>query len=401
MKTQPTRLALALAATLGALAMPAQAAPVVLSASFSGSASAADTCGTVNSTSCSNGATSASPDTLFGSLTLDQFDKSLGVLTGTTLRLESTRTQTVSGDLSNGIASTSTTDKKTGAVTVRPGSTTVASGSSTARLTAPGASQDFDPIDSSASATTPIGQTSASVGSVSTGTTTNDTIAIGAADLNSYVGGGTVIVSLTAPDLEAESTFANGAKKSTTSSATYKLAWAGTVTAEYAYLQHAEASLSDGTAPGLSLDLDFGDVVAGSGLFSLDFSILNAVGDRVGLDLLGFSGTAGSPLTTNLAPFAALAAGGSLDFLAQFDASDPSLGLGVYSNAITLYLGDDSTVGASASRNLDYILTLNLSGRLIARDDVVSATVPEPGILSMLGIGLLGIGVGMRRRALR
>lgn len=388
MRTQPTRLALALAATLGVLAMPALAAPVVVSASFSDSASATDTCGPVNSATCSDGADGGSPETPFGSLTLDQFDKSLGVLTGTTLRLESTRTQTVSGSLSNGVAST---DKKTG-------STTTASGSSTARLTAPGASEDFDPIDSSASATTPIGQTGASLAPLTDGgTATNTSIVVDAADLNSYVGGGTVIVSLTAPDLEAESTFTNGAKKSTTSSASYSLAWAGTVTAEYEYLQHAEASLSDGTASGLSLDLDFGDVVAGSGLFSLDFSILNAAGDRVGLDLLGFSGLAGSPLTTNLAPFAALAAGGSLDFLAQFDASDPSLGLGAYTNTITLNLGDDSTVGASDSRDF-YTMTLNLSARLVARDDGVVGAVPEPGILALLGIGLFGIGLGLQRR---
>jgi hypothetical protein len=55
----------------------------------------------------------------------------------------------------------------------------------------------------------------------------------------------------------------------------------------------------------------------------------------------------------------------------------------------------DANIGASASRYLfDNYLTLNLSGTVI--EAASAAAVPEPDMLALVGIGLLGF-LGIRR----
>jgi hypothetical protein len=208
---------------------------------------------------------------------------------------------------------------------------------------------------------------------------------VAAGSLDSYVGGGTVLATLTAPTLTATQgagTFP-GAE-----STTYSVDWTGKLSATYDYLLHAKGSF-DGTSQ-LTLDLDFGTVFLGDSA-SLGFSIFNASGDRVGLDLdsiLGSGDTA--KLFTNLSLFSGLGAGSSNTFLASFDTSS----LGLFSASYTLGLSD-ADVGASSSRFKNYSLTLNLKGEVRERQ---SNGIPEPGILGLLGIGLLGLAMGRRQR---
>lgn len=231
----------------------------------------------------------------------------------------------------------------------------------------------------------------ATVGSASTDA------ALAATALDPYVGGGTVTVSRSATSLSAEQqSNAFAGAESTTST----VGWAGTLSIEYAYLLHAAASFAgDGLAQ--SLDLDFGNVALGSAA-TLGFGLFNLAGDRVGLDLDGFSGTGDTArLTTDLALFTALAAGGSSAFTATLDTATA----GLFEATYTLLLSD-ADVGAEASRYGGYTLTLNLRGNVLAatqggNDDPATDpgnNVPEPASLALLAAGLAGLGATRRRR---
>jgi hypothetical protein len=366
--------------------------------------------------------------------TLGQFNSATGVLLGTTIQLSSTRTQTISGTLENGIPSSPSAKTKTGDP-APTGTTTTGTGSSDAQLLAPGVSNTFDTI----SATATVGvrsSSSTSKAGTGTGTTstfsfpnavpTDATVAVGSGDLNSYVGGGTVTVNLTAPTLfQVESTWTNGISATgtvtksgdviditggTSSTANYGLVWDGGVVANYEYLQHADVSFNGiptGTGAKspdkktaltpttqLVLNLDFGQLYRGDPFGSLDFSIFNAAGDRVGLDLDTFFGSGDvTKLTTNLTNFANLGAGSNLGFKAFLDTSD----LGAFSAGYSLNLSD-ADVGATSTRFSDYSLTLNLMGTVI--DRLPGNTVPEPNTVALLGLGLLGMMFSRGRRRL-
>ena len=123
---------------------------------------------------------------------------------------------------------------------------------------------------------------------------------------------------------------------------------------------HAEASFA-GASNQISLTLDFGMVIQGSNLPTLDFDIFNLV-DTVGftadLELDSFLGTGdASILTTDLMTFtggSSLAAGSSNMFTATLDTS----AAGAFSATYTLSFSDEDLPGATALADL----TLNLMG---------------------------------------
>lgn len=384
MTFKPTTLALAVSAALAAVAAsPAQAALVATSTTaFSGSATVSDGCGTVNATSCNDGATSGTLATM--SPTLTEFDASQGVLIGTTIKVESTHTQTISGSVTNG-------DKNK--------TTTIGTGTSSATISADGASSASFNLSASGTAKVPnsSGATSASFGPSTTSTATTTTLNVAPGSLDNYVGdgSGTVTVALTTPTLSVASTWASGNKNSTTSSATYALTWSGDVTVQYDYLLHAAPSF-DGTGPQSSLDLDFGYFHVGDVAGPLSFSIWNLAADhRIALDLDSIVLVSGDEdvLSTNLSPFSNLGQGEAANFLAYFDTGAS----GYAFSASYLLTFSDANLGAAGSR-WTYQMMLNLSGRLGVDDDPDPAAVPEPGLLALLGVGLTGLFVAMRRR---
>jgi hypothetical protein len=216
---------------------------------------------------------------------------------------------------------------------------------------------------------------------------TNWVGSVSSAGLNGFVGTGSISVTREAATLTARQVNdAFTGVESTTSTVT----WAGSLSATYEYLLHADPTFGVG---GSSLTLDFGSVVQGASVKPQGFSIVNAAGDRVDLDLDGFSSTGDvSQLFADLAGFSGtLAAGSSAGFFASFDTTS----LGSFMSSYTLNLSD-ADVGAASSR-ASYTMTLNLKGNVVAARQAVSNDVPEPGMLALASIGLLGLALTRRR----
>lgn len=336
---------------------------------FSGTASVTATANSTLSTSANNNNASAA------SVSLGQFNAATGVLTGVDVAISSNRTQSIQG---------------VGSKNNGPGRTASGSGTSTAALTAPGISNSFAPAITQAGtgcdlAMGPTGAISCTWGpNTAASTATDGSNSANTANLDDYVGAGTVSASLSLPSLSATSTLSRTQGQSSSSSTTYSVDWAGDVSATYSYLLHADASFNSSSALN-SLTLDFGTVAQGSSASPLAFSLSNlANADRVGLDLDSISGTGNTvQLSTDLATFAALSQGNSNLFNALLDTSTA----GLFSAQYILNLSD-ADIGASSTRN-SYQLTLNLTGNV--------APVPVPGAVWLFGSAMLGF-LGIKRR---
>jgi len=327
-----------------------------------------------NSTSVtdSEGGTSISNDNAsLGSSSLEQFDPALGVLTGVEIVLESTRSQTVT------VASTQ------GGGTGTTGVNSTGSGSSTARIIAPGVEYTFSSAISADGTCRGNSKNACSHVTKGGSETTNQNIQV-AGSLDGYVdtGTGTVTVERTAPTLSASQL---GDVFTGTETTTYDLNWAGNLSASYTYLLHAAPSFDGNTSQNL-LTLDFGTVSQNSTVGSLGFSIFNlADPDRTDLDLIGISASgATGVLGSDLSLFQNLVQGEDLLFYATLDTSTSGDFLATY----VLTFSDAANIGAANSHST-YTLTLTLKGTV--------AAVPVPDSVWLLGSGLIGV-IGVARR---
>ena len=162
----------------------------------------------------------------------------------------------------------------------------------------------------------------------------------------------------------------------------------------YTYAPHAIASFESGQTTTTwrfpvagNVEVELGD------LFTLDLNIFNlGLIGGVGLDLDGFKPKSGSGLSmTDLELFEGLERGASRNVTASFRADE----LGSHEMMFLLLLSDED-VGFATSRG-SYELELTVFANVV--DNGNGNTVPEPGVLALLGIGLFGLAV--RRRAAR
>jgi hypothetical protein len=367
---KPTALAAAVAAALGTVMVaPASALTVTTSPStFNISGSVID-----------GEAAGSTSTTVIGSTTVGEFDSALGVLTDATINVTSTRTQTVTVTAA---ASGSSTTQFTAS----------GSGSSTAtKISAAGVSGTFTDISSATATCKAQDKKGCSASTITGPVATGGTFTVGS--LDSYVGTGNETISFTATVAATQGTGTFTGAETTTTGLKWATGTGGGVSATYEYLLHAAPSFDSGS-PLLTLNLDFGTLYLGEDAAQQTFSIFNPAGERVGLDLDSLTpGGDTSAFTTNLGLFSALAAGDSQSF--WFDLVTSTLG--DFSASYSLSFSD-ADVGAASSRFAFTGYVINLTGRVIERPGGGPAPVPAPGLIGLLGGGLLALGLARRKR---
>lgn len=315
--------------------------------------------------------TNSNDNAVVSTVSLGQFDTSLGVLTGVELQLNSSRTQIIEG---------------TGYKNNGPGRTASGNGASSALLSAPGFDASFAPNitqtgSGCALAHGPTGYIQCGWGpEISAPITTNAVGNVASGNLNDYVGTGAVNATLTTPVLTTTATLTTTMGQPTSGSiVNYKVEWDGGLEAVYSYTSHAAASFA-GTSAQNSLTLDFGVIQQFGASPVLGFDIVNlADSNRTGLDLDAFSGSGDAGIfNPGLAAFSGLAQGASHSFTATMLTDT----VGSFSASYLLGLSD-ADIGASNTW-LDQTLTLNLVG--------VVSPIPESDTWAMLlaGLGLIG-----------
>mgnify|MGYP005816736019 CR=1 FL=1 len=367
MTPKPTALAAAVAAALGTVAAaPAGASTVTTAAqAFTVSGSVTD--------SETGGATTT---TLLGSVPIAEFDAANGVLMGTTINVTSNRTETVTVT-AVGSGTSSTTKTASG------------SGSSSAKVTASGVAGTFGTITQGGSCTG-TKQAGCSASSMDGSNPTGGAFVVSGGALDSYVGSATELARLSATISATQAAGAFPGAESTK----YALNWAGSISATYDYLQHAAPSFAS-DAEQLTLNLDFGTLYLDDDAPTQTVDLFNRAGERVGLDLDSFTDTGdSSAFTTDLALFSGLTAGAENGFAFDFLTSS----LGNFTAQYVLYTSD-ADAGAASSRFAFSGLVINLTGRVIERPSTGPASVPAPGVLGLLGGGLLALGLAQRRRS--
>jgi endonuclease I len=162
------------------------------------------------------------------------------------------------------------------------------------------------------------------------------------------------------------------------------------ITVSLDVLDHANASFTAGVDQN-TLTIDFGTVGGGCGSTDLPFAIHNldtTPGLTAALDLDAINGTGDtSVLTTNLATFTNLSAGGNQAYVATVDTSTP----GIYSATYTLSLSDENLSGAIATTDLVLTLVAEVVAPTCSPSDancdfVISIEDIDPFVNTMLGI---------------
>ncbi|MBL8471424.1 MAG: PEP-CTERM sorting domain-containing protein [Rhodocyclaceae bacterium] len=356
---KPVPSALVLAFGLGAFAFPAHSALVqTTDYTFNDTLAVTDTHTT---SSITNPATSA---TLQGTTAIATFNSSLGVLTGVSASVESSRSHGTTISATNRTSSGSASASGTGVFGAASGTD-----QATIAMTGNTASATFAQLSRATSCTAALGGSCSNSNSTVTQSQPVANLTVAANQLDTYVDtfGG-------APALTRSAKVTDTANRNSFSSAqsTYSVGWSGTAGVTYDYLAHAGPSFAAGSAQ-TSNTIDFGSWLIGStNLSPVGYSVINRLNtasaqNQVGLDLdlIQPSGDT-SKLSTNAATFTNLGAGTAQNYTAAMDTSAVGSFSGVYVMKFS-----DQDVGAASSRfdyinrASDYTLNLNLAGRVV------------------------------------